>query len=255
MDPLKYFDAHIHSEGRSIEDLITMSKNGIKAAVTCAFYPIKPHHQETMLDLFRKLMEFEIQRGVTARMNLYAAIGIHPRCIPPSVDKVLDFMECDEECVAFGEIGLENADDKEVEVFVQQLKMAKKMDKCCIIHTPQNNKDEVTEKIIGILEGLDFSPDRAIIDHASTDTVKIILHRGFMAGLTVDEGKLTMKNVAWIVETFEDYQDRLILNSDTGFGSSTVIEVAKTARLLEDMYGVDIAKKVAWSNAVNFFGV
>lgn len=255
MEPPKYFDAHIHSEGRSTEDLITMSKHGIKAAITCAFYPIKPHYQETMLDLFRKLLDFEVQRGVQARMELHVAIGIHPRCIPPSVDKVLDFMECDDKCVAFGEIGLENGDDKEVEVFVQQLKMAKKMDKCCIIHTPQNNKEDVTEKIMEILEELDFPQDKAIIDHASTATIETILHRGFIAGLTVDEGKLNMKNVAWIVEMFESYLDKLILNSDTGFGSSTIIEVARTARLLEDMFGADVAKKVAWSNAVNFFGV
>ncbi len=253
MDPQKYFDAHIHSEGRSVEDLITMSKHHIKAAVTCAFYPIEPRYQETLIDLFRKLSEFEPYRGVKAAMNIYPAIGIHPRCIPPSVDKVLDYMESDGRSVAFGEIGLETADDKEVEVFVQQLKLAKKLDKPCIIHTPKNNKQQVTEKIMSILEELEFPPERAVIDHASTSTVEMILKKGYTAGLTVDEGKLSEQDVAWIVEVFGC--DNLLLNSDTGFGSSIMVSVANTARLLEDKFWNEVTEKVAWSNALRFFGL
>ncbi len=253
MDPQKYFDAHIHSEGRSVEDLITMSKQGIKAAVTCAFYPIEPRYQETLIDLFRKLSKFETHRGVKAAMDLYTAIGIHPRCIPPAVDKVLDFMECDDKAVAFGEIGLENAGDKEIEVFLKQLKLAKRVDKCCIIHTPKNNKQQVTEKIMGILKGLEFPPERAVIDHAGTSTVEMILNKGFTAGLTVEEGKLSEQDVAWIVEVFGS--DNMVLNSDTGFGFSTRISVANAAHLLEDKFGNGVAEKVAWSNAVRFFGL
>lgn len=250
---MKYFDAHIHSEGRSVEDLITMSRHGIKAAVTCAFYPIEPLYQETMIDLFRKLSDFEVQRGVKAGMDLYSAIGIHPRCIPPAVDKVLDFMECDDQSVAFGEIGLENTDDREVDVFVQQLKLAKKVDKCCIIHTPKNNKQQVTEKIMGILEELEFPPHRAIIDHASTANVEMILQKGYTAGLTVEEGKLSEQDVAWIVEVFGS--DNMVLNSDTGFGSSIRVSVANAARLLEDKFGNEVTEKIAWRNAASFFGL
>ncbi|MFO7966995.1 MAG: TatD family hydrolase [Archaeoglobaceae archaeon] len=253
MDPQKYFDAHIHSEGRSVEDLITMSKHRIKAAVTCAFYPIEPLYQESLIDLFRKLSEFETHKGVKAAMDLYSAIGIHPRCIPPAVDKVLDFMESDDKAVAFGEIGLETASDKEVEVFVQQVRLAKKVDKPCIIHTPQKNKQQVTERIMSILDELDFPLDRVIIDHASTGTIEKILEKGYTAGLTVDEGKLSEQDVAWIVEVFGE--DNLLLNSDTGFGFSTRISVANTAHLLEDKFGNGVAEKVAWSNAVRFFGL
>lgn len=253
MDPQKYFDAHIHSEGRSVEDLITMSKHNIKAAVTCAFYPIEPLYQETLIDLFRKLSDFETHRGIKAAMEIHTAIGTHPRCIPPAVDKVLDFMESDDRSVAFGEIGLEKADDKEVEVFVQQLKLAKKVDKPCIIHTPKKNKQQVTEKIMGILEGLEFPPERAIIDHAGTSTVEMILNKGYTAGLTVEEGKLSEQDVAWIVEVFGS--DNMVLNSDTGFGSSIRVSVAKAAHLLEDRFGNETTEKVAWTNAARFFGL
>ena len=65
---MKCFDTHIHSEGRSVEDLLFMSSNGIKAAVICAFYPIELLYQETMIDLFRRLIESEKGRGSKAEM-------------------------------------------------------------------------------------------------------------------------------------------------------------------------------------------
>ena len=90
---MELFDTHIHSEGRSVEDLKFMAENGIKKALTCAFYPIVPRYGETLIDLFRKLVEFEAYRGKKAGMEIYAAIGIHPRCIPQNWRNVLEFIE------------------------------------------------------------------------------------------------------------------------------------------------------------------
>ena len=79
---MEVFDTHIHSEGRSIENLEEMAKNGIKKAITCAYYPIEPKFAETLIDLFRKLTTFEVEREKSVGIEIYPAIGIHPRCIP-----------------------------------------------------------------------------------------------------------------------------------------------------------------------------
>jgi len=84
---MEVFDIYIHSEGRSIDDLSKMAEKGIKRAITCAFYPMEPKFAETMIDLFRKLTTFEVERGKEAGMQIYPAIGIHPRCIPPNFKK------------------------------------------------------------------------------------------------------------------------------------------------------------------------
>ncbi len=143
---MKIFDTHIHSEGRSVEDLEKMTKEGIAKAITCAFYPIEPKFPETLIDLFRKLTTFEVERGRSAGMEIYPAIGVHPRCISPNYEKTIESME-EIECVAFGEIGLEIANDLEVEGLREQLKLAKSLDKPCIIHTPRKNKVEDSENI------------------------------------------------------------------------------------------------------------
>ncbi|HID43852.1 MAG TPA: deoxyribonuclease [Archaeoglobaceae archaeon] len=249
---MKCFDAHIHSEGRSAEDLAFMAENGIKVVVTCAFYPIRPKYQETMIDLFRKLTEFERRRGKKAGMELFAAIGIHPRCIPSSYDKILDFMEHDTKSVAFGEIGLEEGNEKEIEVLVEQLKLAKEIDRCCIVHTPRRNKTEITEKTVEILERIGFPERRVIIDHVSLGTVEFILRKGYYAGLTVEEGKLSIDEVIQIVETYGF--DYFVLNSDTGFSPSEKVLVVKAAQKLEEKFG-NGARKVYWDNAVEFFGI
>ena len=243
---MELFDSHIHSEGRSVEDLAKMSEHGIKHAVSCAFYPIKPLFAETLMDLFRKLIEYESKRGEKAGMNIYAAIGIHPRCIPREWDKVLKFMEEVEGYIAFGEIGLEEASKEEVEVFKDQLKLAKKLDVPCIIHTPRRNKEAVTEKIFEILERLEFPEDLCLIDHANAAVAEKALKKGYHVGLTVQPGKLSVEDAVDIVYNFGD--EYFIANSDTGFSESDFLAVYKLWKELKN-------EKVLLKNAKKFFRI
>ncbi len=245
---MEVFDTHIHSEGRSVEDLEEMAKNGIKMALTCAFYPIQPRFPETLIDHFRKLKEYEVERGKVAGMKVYPAMGIHPRCIPPRYERVLEEMD---DCTAFGEIGLESASDIEVEVFREQLKLAKKLDVPCVIHTPRRNKLDVTLKILKILEGLEFPEDLAIVDHATYETVGYILDRGFYAGLTVQVGKLSVEEFVKIVEDFGF--ERFVVNSDIGFDKGDKLSTVKAVRALEETFDKRDVERVAFKNALKVF--
>lgn len=251
---MEVFDTHVHSEGRSVEDLSKMAERGIKMAITCAFYPIQPLFQETLIDLFRKLAIYEKRRGKRAGIEIYAAVGIHPRCIPPEYSKVIEFMETNDGWVAFGEIGLETGDVKEVEIFKEQLKLAKKIDMRCIIHTPRKNKKEITAKILQILNELSFPEDLAIIDHVNMETAGEVLKAGYFAGLTVQPGKLTEKDVYEIVSRFGT--EKAVLNSDIGFARSDMFATAKAVEyLLENDVARDDVEKIAYRNAREFFGV
>jgi len=160
-------------------------------------------------------------------------------------------MENDDKSIAFGEIGLEDATDEEIEVLTKQLKIAEKLDKPCIIHTPRNNKVEVTKKTVEILEKIEFPESLAVIDHASVETVEPILKKGYFAGLTVQPGKLSSEEVIQIVEKYG--VEKFVLNSDTGFSPSDMTAVAKTAKILSDKMGKKDAEKIVWGNAVEFF--
>ncbi len=247
---MEVFDAHIHSEGRSVENLEEMAKAGIKKALTCAFYPIKPNYPETLVDHFRKLREFEVERAKSVGMELHVALGIHPRCIPPKYEMVLEFMR---DCTAFGEIGLESASELEVEVFRKQLELAKELDIPCVIHTPRRNKLEVTLKILRILEDLDFPRDLAVIDHATQETVRHILDSGFYAGLTVQVGKLSVDEVVEIVDEFGF--ERFVLNSDIGFDKGDMFSTVKAVKALEDRFDKKDVERIAMKNALKLFRI
>jgi len=55
-----------------------MANEGIKGLIGALYYPIIPIYEETLIDLFRKLIDFEKSRGKEAGINLYAAIAIDP---------------------------------------------------------------------------------------------------------------------------------------------------------------------------------
>ena len=239
-------DSHIHSEGRSVEDLRFMAKNGIEKAVTCAFYPIEPRFPETLIDLARKLTEFEPMRGESAGMKIYSAIGIHPRCIPPDWQKVLEFIEGYSGYIAIGEIGLEEGSDEEKEILKAQILLAKKLDIPVIIHTPKKNKELILEKTLEILDTVSFPEDLDLIDHNSLKTVKTVLDKGYWAGITVQPGKLSVEEAVKIVEEFGD--EKLIANSDTGFSESDMLAVMKFFDACKN-------ERVVKKNADEFFGI
>lgn len=247
---MKWFDTHIHSEGRSVEDLKRMADAGIEFAITCAFYPIPPEHPETLLDLFRKLETFEVKRGEKAGMKIFPALGIHPRCIPPKYEVVLPAIT---RGVAVGEIGLEKGGEMEVKVFKAQLRIAKENDLPCVIHTPRNNKDVITRKTLDILERISFPEELAVIDHITPFTAEEVLRNGYFGGISIQPGKLSPVEALSIVEKYGP--ERLMLNSDTGFSESEMDAVVKAGTLIAEKLGRDVAEKVGMDNGKKFFKV
>ncbi|MBO8179999.1 MAG: TatD family hydrolase [Archaeoglobus sp.] len=244
-----YFDSHLHSEGLGFSELKTLSQNQIKEVCSLAFFPVKPKYPQTMVDVFRKLMEFEPMRCEAAGIRMYPAVGIHPRCIPPDYEFVLKYLE-EGEWVAFGEIGLELVTDEEVEVLKSQLGLAKKLDVPCIIHTPRGEKVKATRKTIEILNSLDFPPQLAVIDHVNFETIDMVLETEYWIGLTIQPGKLSPDDAARIVAEYGS--ERFMLNSDAGYRDVEIATVASAAEKIAENVGKDEAERVARKNARKF---
>ncbi|AAB89486.1 MULTISPECIES: TatD family hydrolase [Archaeoglobus] len=247
-----YFDSHLHSEGLGFSELVKLKENGIKEVCSLAFFPVKPKYPQTMIDVFRKLTEFEPLRCEAAGVKMHPAVGIHPRCIPPDYEFVLGYLE-EGEWVAFGEIGLELVTDEEIEVLKSQLELAKRMDVPCIIHTPRGNKLKATRKTLEILESLDFPADLAVIDHVNFETLDMVLETEYWIGLTVQPGKLSAEDAARIVA--EHGPERFMLNSDAGYRDVEITTVAEAAVKIEEAVGREEMEKVARENARKFLRV
>lgn len=241
------FDPHVHSEGLGLSELKKMRESGVLQICSLCFYPIKPLFPQTLIDEFRRLEEFGNFRCSLVGLQMFHAVGIHPRCIPPDYDTVIEHLEANE-WIAFGEIGLEIGSEVEKEVLRKQLEIAVSKDIPCLIHTPSKNKRVLTEKTLEILKNLNFPEELALIDHVNHENLDIVAKSGFWIGLTVQNGKLTPEDAVKIVERLG--ADRCIIDSDAGFGHSLVTTVADTAKLLEKE-----AKKVCFENAKKFLGV
>ncbi len=246
---MECFDTHIHSEGKGITELSKMANSGIKIAVSCAYYPIKPTHYYTLIDMFRKISSFEVNRGKKAGIELIPAVGIHPRCICDEWDKALNWIE--ENGRVIGEIGLETGSKEEVEVLTKQLSLAKKLDLPCIVHTPRKNKKAVTEKIIDVLKKSGICEDLVVVDHINRENLEIVLKSGYWMGLTVQPGKLSEGEAVSIIEEFGF--ERFLLNSDTGFNDLECLTVAKTVKILLEKFDKKDVKKVAIENGMKIF--
>lgn len=250
-------DTHIHADGMSETELENMVSSGIKRAITCAYFPIVPKYPQTLIDLFRRLIDFDAFRAKKIGLALYVAIGIHPRSIPSKgYDKAIDTMASLNEhdlVVAYGEIGLETGSTKELKVLRTQIELSKEYDIPAIVHTPRNNKLQITKKTLHLINKLRVNPKLIVIDHVMAETISLVAESGYNIGLTVQYGKLTPEAATNLILEYTD-DNIIVLNSDSGFRKSDVTSVAKTINLLKSL---DIEKnlldKISHKNAEKIF--
>jgi uncharacterized protein len=92
---------------------------------------------------------------------------------------------------AIGETGFESGNQFEADMLHRQIELAIKYDRPIILHTPRSGKGPMTREIINILSTFSIDKDGVVIDHADADMAKLIVDRGYNAGLAVKPGKLS----------------------------------------------------------------
>ncbi|MCS7098429.1 MAG: TatD family hydrolase [Candidatus Methanomethyliaceae archaeon] len=248
---MRFIDSHTHTYLRGPEDLELMAISGVEGVIVCSFLPFNPSGFSTMHDLFKWLIEVETYRlsqyGISARI----AIGIHPKSIPESdVKSILDYILTlfdNEKASALGEVGLEIGSKEEEEILIQQIRIANEYPVPMIIHTPRNNKSKILDKLLSIIDSENVDPARVIIDHLTPDLVEKVRSIGAIAGLTVQPGKLTPRDIYDIITKFGT--EGIVVNSDIGINPSDPLALPRTAHYLDrcGVSGGDI-QKILYSN-------
>jgi hypothetical protein len=252
----RYVDSHTHIYLRSAEDVELMSLAGIEGVIVCSYFPVSPSGSTTLIDLFKWISEEEPERLSPYGMAMRASVGIHPRSIPESgVKQVLDHILAlfDNELVyALGEVGLESATKVEENVFRQQLRIANEYSIPIIVHTPRVNKPKVLDSELKILDEEKVDYGKVIIDHLTPDLVPKVRAKGAWAGITVQPGKLTPKDVCDIVTA--NGSEGIVVNSDLGNVPSDPLTIPKVARAMDraSISGRDV-QLVTYSNIRNLF--
>ncbi|MDI6643728.1 MAG: TatD family hydrolase [Methanobacteriaceae archaeon] len=249
-------DSHIHADTRPIEDFEKMAIAGVESVITCAHDPLRMSSSDVVLDHFHRLLTNDRERALKNGLNLYTAIGIHPRSISKDyevvISKIPSLIE-DKNVVAIGEIGLETASELEKEVFKKQLTMADELKMKVIVHTPRSNKKSITKITCSLIEE-SIEKSLVVIDHVDNTIIDYLIDFGTMLGITVQPLKM---NPDEAVDLLNEYGvNRFLLNSDMSSSPSDPLSVPKTVHKMKlDKFRDSEIAKVSHDNASNFFNI
>lgn len=247
---MRIIDSHTHTYLRGPEDLELMSIAGVEGAVVCSYLPVQPTGASTLNDLFSWLVNVECPRLSGLKIDSRIAVGIHPRSIPTCelnlvYDRLVAIFD-NEAAPAMGEIGLETGSKEEVDVFVQQLRIAKEFSCPVIIHTPRREKNAIFERILAILNEEEMNGHKMILDHLTPDLVPKAREFGALAGLTVQPGKLSPKDVEELVS--KTGPEGIVLNSDIGDAPSDPLALPRTVNCLTRTLSARDVELMVYSN-------
>ena len=250
-------DSHIHIENiyeNKSEQILWMKDNN--------YIPISWSFTNDIsnIDDFKKYLQKQldiIENLNNIKLESYFLTGIHPRNIFPEInifeleDIIMPFINNDF-CLGLGEIGLENGDKLETDVFCRQLEMAYKIrqkGKKIGIHTPRNNKEKITKKILNILSDFSSLSDLIVIDHCTINTIEWVLEKGYYAGITLSPIKTSFLELKNIINQYNKYLNKIMCNTDSG--SDLYLD-------LYNFYCSDICNDIeknmlCFENAFNFF--
>lgn len=247
-------DAHLHADCRPVEDFTNMNMAGVKAIVSCAYDPLEMKKSNVSFEHFDRIVFREEKRVQNEGIKYYCAVGVHPRAIPVDyklvIEKLPEYLEKDN-VIAIGEIGLEKADDIEQEVFIEQLKFADEYNQRVIVHTPRNNKKEVTDIITGLLDE-HINPKLVQLDHVDFSIVDSLIDKEYSLGITVQPLKMSVKDTVKMLENYGF--DRFILDSDISYAPSNPMSLPETKHELEkNSVNSSNIDKVMFKNVSKFY--
>ncbi|MBR4286523.1 MAG: TatD family hydrolase [Clostridia bacterium] len=198
------FDSHAHYTDKAFNDdrknmLGSLKESGICGVINCG------------ADIESSVFSVELADEYD---YIYAACGIHPEEAdkePENYIEILRKLAENKKCVAIGEIGLDyywrqDTKEKQKELFVNQILLAKELDLPIIVHDREAHGDTLEilkkHKPRGVLHCFSGSPE----------TAEEILKLGMYIGLG---GALTFKNARKVVEVAGMLPlDRLLLETD-----------------------------------------
>ncbi|MGC9145761.1 MAG: TatD family hydrolase [Nitrososphaeria archaeon] len=246
-----WIDSHNHHYFSSLNVLDSLRRSGLEAVVEASWIPVRPGSWETLEDVYRWIVEAEAHRLSKIGLRLLPGLGVHPRCIPPRINiERLEAWLQDERVKALGEVGLETGSEEEKEAFVSQLKVAEKLDKPAIVHTPRTNKLQVASLELKLIRESGFPEEMVVVDHFNAELLSGLEKGSYMIGLSLQPGKLSVSDALKLVETLDS--ERVMINSDS---STEPSEPAWGLELLKELEKRDkqLARRLGTENAARFY--
>ena len=151
-------EPHIHMYSRTTDDYVRMYDAGIRACVEPSFWlGTNRRYAGTFFDYFRLILEFETVRARRFGIDHYSAVSVNPKEAEDTalafevingMDEYLDHPRC----IAIGEIGFNNINSKEEEVFARQLNIAHMRKIPVIVHLAHLEKVKAIKRTIDVIK-------------------------------------------------------------------------------------------------------
>ena len=264
----RLFDPHIHMYSRTTDDYEAMSKAGIEVVVQPSFWLGSPRRfVGTFEDYWENMISFEPNRAKEFGIEHYTSISVNPKeaaARPLAVD-ALDtmvkngYLERDR-VVAVGEIGYDQINELEEEIFVKQMDIASERHMLMTIHLPHKNKLKGIQNLERIMNDnahgnkTRYDSEKMLIDHNVEETIKQTLEMGMWAGLSVYP--ITKLSPDMAIKIIAKYgTERVMIHSAADWGRSNPLSVPLVAQEMKTsgQFSDNEIDKVTFSNAIKFF--
>jgi predicted metal-dependent TIM-barrel fold hydrolase len=256
---MRIFEPHIHMVSRVTDDYVAMAAAGVELVLEPAFWLGQPRTQVgTFIDYWESLLGYEVQRAKQFGIEHVCTLSVNPReannvALAEAALAVLPPYLGRDRVVGVGEIGFDDITEAETDVFRKQLLLAMKTGLPALVHTPHRKKAFGTQRSIDVCRDVKFPVERLLLDHATEETIEMILESGAWAGFTVyPNTKLTPERAANMIMRFG--VDRMMVNSSADWGPSTALSVPLTVVELRRR-GLAAAKiqQLVWDNPFRFY--
>jgi predicted metal-dependent TIM-barrel fold hydrolase len=239
-----------------------MSKAGIEVIVQPSFWLGAPRTSVgTFEDYWEHMISFETKRAKDFGIEHFVCISVNPKesTERPLAIEALEAMKKyldRERVVALGEIGYNQINELEEEVFVKQLDIAANKDMLMTVHLPHNNKPEGMRRIEQILKserGKRYNRNKILVDHNVEETIEKTLELGMWAGLSVyPVTKLSPERAMNIIKKYGT--ERIMIHSAADWGPSDPLSVPLVAReMRKAAFSINEIERVTFYNAYEFF--
>lgn len=250
---MRFFDAHLHADCRSSEEMETMSLFGTEAAVTLSV-GAGLSAPASVLDYWDRLVRAEPRRAARYSLRLGAGLGLHPAAADRDNQEALESLPtylAMPGVVALGELGLETGSAQEVALLQAQLTIARQVGLPVLLHTPEEDKLTVTRQLLEVVGRAALAPVAVLVDHVAEESFEVVRASGCWIGLTVHPRSLTPQQAAGLLERYGP--QRVMLSSDVGRDPADLWSLPRTALECRRLGLEEAAQPAFYDNACAFY--
>lgn len=256
--PSTFFDTQIHPASLLDQDLRDLRFFGTRAVVAALGQDAPLGDAQDQLPWLEAQLVEGAARLRQAGIAPFFALGVHPSRIPERgfEEVIARFPSLSQRArvVALGPIGLQAANEEEVEVFTRQLEVATSLRLPVIVGTPAQDKARLTRRCVSLLLDRDFPVERVLFAGVSAETLVLVRSYGFFASLLIHPSCTTAERAVRLIRAHGSLG--IVLGSDLGNGPGNLVGIARTLHLLrQEGISREVTRRVARDNALAFFRV